>query len=308
LPFASDAFLWYNPDVLTVCSYAKVNLCLKIVGRRPDGYHDLCSIFQTVSLGDRLTFRARNDERINVVCDDPSIPSDGRNLAVRAAELLRRSIRGLGRASGRPLGADIGIQKRIPAGAGLGGGSSNAAATLTALLKLWRVNKFAKKTLCEIAAEVGSDVPYFLTGGTCLVTGRGERIKRLPPVPKLNLLIIFPGIHVSTAWAYSKLSLALTKRLKYSKIMERLFQGRPGPGRISGIMENDLETAVIGRHPAIARAKSDLTAAGALNSLMSGSGSSVFGVFPDRASARKAWQLLSRRWPESHLAESVAGT
>ena len=294
--------------MVTAYSRAKINLCLEVLGLRKDGYHDICSVFQSVSLRDRLVFRPRSDDRILLSCDRKGIPLGRKNLVVRAAELLRSRIVDSGLGSGRPLGASISLRKKIPAGAGLGGGSSNAAATLRALLKLWKIKGFRDADLTDLAAEIGSDVPFFLTGGTCLITGRGERIKRLQALPKLHLVIIFPGGPVSTAWAYSRINSALTKRPKYSKIWLGLVQGRPDAVAVSRSLHNDLERAVLPEHPAISRAKDGLAGAGALNSLMSGSGSAVFGIFPDRASARKAWRLLSRRWPETHLAESVAGT
>lgn len=293
--------------MLTAYSHAKVNLCLEVLGRRPDGFHDIGSIFQTVSLRDRLTFLPRSDGMIVLSCDRKGIPVGKGNLVYRAAQLLRSRLLDSGFMAERPMGATIRIQKRIPAGAGLGGGSSNAATALITLPKLWGVKNLPGVKLKGLAAAIGSDVPFFLTGGTCLVTGRGERVRRLRPLPKLHLVIIFPGRPVSTAWAYSRINSALTKRPKYSKIWVGLVQGRPDARAVSRSMSNDLERPVIPRHPAIGRAKIDLMKAGALNSLMSGSGSSVFGVFPDRASARRAWRQLSRRWPETHLAESVAG-
>lgn len=294
--------------MLTAYSHAKINLRLEVLGRRPDGYHDICSVFQTVSLRDRLTFTARRDGRIVLLCDDPSIPSDGRNLVVKAAEILKEAVSRTSKTDKRNLGSLIRLYKRIPSGAGLGGGSSNAAVTLRMLSKLWNINVLPRRRLEGLAADIGSDVPYFLTGGTCLVTGRGEKVKRLSSLPRFHLVLVFPGIHVSTAWAYARLRMKLTKGPECSKIMERGFRKARSPAELSGLLANDMESAVIPSHPIIERAKSDLASAGALNSLMSGSGSAVFGIFGDRASARKAWRSLSRRWPGCHLAESVAST
>jgi len=294
--------------MISAFSYAKVNLGLRIMGKRRDGYHEICSVFQTISLRDRLTFSERSDELLVLSCDDPSIPADARNLAVRAAELLRTEVYQSSPRPTRTLGATIRLYKKIPSGAGLGGGSSNAAVTLTALRKLWDLRRLPLSKLRSLAARIGSDVPFFLTGGTCLVTGRGENVSAMRPLPKFHLVVIFPGIHISTAWAYSRISLPLTNGPKYSKIMMREFGRASGPAGTAPLLVNDMEAAVIPRHPAIGRAKRDLMKAGALNSLMSGSGSAVFGIFEDGNSARKAWRLLSPRWPACHQAESVART
>jgi 4-diphosphocytidyl-2-C-methyl-D-erythritol kinase len=265
-------------------------------------------VFQTISLRDRLSFYNRHDGRLLLYCDDPNIPVDGRNLVLRAAELIRQKAAEKDPKLALKLGATIRLKKKIPSGAGLGGGSSNAAVALIMLPKLWNIKSLPHKIIFELAAKIGSDVPYFLAGGTCLVAGRGEKVRRLKPLPKLHLVVIFPGVHVSTAWAYSRISLTLTKRHNYSKITARSFGLASGPGMIARLLHNDLETAVIPRHPAISRAKNDLLYAGAINSLMTGSGSAVFGIFEDWNSARKAWRLLSSRWPGCYLSESVART
>jgi 4-diphosphocytidyl-2-C-methyl-D-erythritol kinase len=291
--------------MVTVNSYAKINLALKVVGRRPDGFHDLCSVFQTVSLCDRLTFSPRKDGRIVLLCNDPSIPSDGSNLVVRAAESLRLWSQENSGKPGPAKGVTIRLFKRIPAGAGLGGGSSNAASALKTLTKLWNIKGLTNLVLGRLAAGIGSDVPFFLSGGTCLVTGRGEHVKRIKSIPRFHVVIVYPGFQVSTAWAYSRLNWALTKRSGYSKIMVRGFGSASGPDRISGLLCNDLEAPVVSRHRRIDEAKRELVEAGALGSLMSGSGSAVFGIFKDVVSARKAWGRLHAGWPGCYLVHSV---
>lgn len=302
----SFALIYDIMFLMIVPSYAKINLALKVLGKRPDGFHDLCSIFQTVSLCDRMTFIPRDDGRIVLTCNEPSIPTDGRNLAVRAAESLRLWSQKNTREPGLNKGVTIRLFKKIPAGAGLGGGSSNAASTLRALLKLWNINGLTGKKLNRLAASIGSDVPFFLTGGTCLVAGRGELVKRIRNLPKFHIVIIFPGFQVSTAWAYSRLNLALTKPSGYSKILVRRFGSAVGPDRISGLLHNDLEPPVIACNHRIFEAKRELMESGALNSLMSGSGSAVFGIFKDMVSARKAWRRLRTGWPGCYLAHSVS--
>lgn len=298
-------YLCYNINMVSAFAFAKINLALKIVGKRSDGFHELCSIFQSISLCDRLTFSHRRDDRIVLLCDDPTIPTDSRNLVVRAAESLRLFAQREKGHPGRPKGVTIRLYKKIPAGAGLGGGSSNAAVALRSLSKLWSVKGLDGKSLELLAAEIGSDVPFFLYGGTCLVTGRGEHVRPMKNLPRFHVVIIFPGFQVATAWAYSQLNWALTKHAGYSKILARSFAGADGPARISRLLVNDLEPTVISCYGRIKEAKDDLVAAGAYNSLMSGSGSAVFGIFKDLVSARKAWGGLRVRWPGCYLAHSL---
>ena len=291
--------------MLTVKSYAKLNLVLEVLGKRADGYHELSSVFQTISLHDLLCFSGRRDGRIVLSCDDPSLPVDETNLVIKAAQLLRARLQARPSPHQRALGATIKLRKRIPVGAGLGGGSSNAAVTLKTLLKLWNVKGFAHNDLSALAAEIGSDVPYFLSGGTCLVTGRGELVKPVRPLPKLHIVLIFPQIAVATAWAYRQLKFALTKQPQYSTILAFRGRARANILGIARLLYNDFEKAVIPHQPPIARARQDLVGSGALGALMSGSGSSVFGLYKDRESAHRAWRQLEPGWPASFLVESI---
>ncbi len=292
--------------MLVALSPAKVNLYLKVIGRRPDGYHDLCSVFQTISLSDRLKFKIRRDGRIILHCRHPGLPPAEDNLVVRAAEELKAHLIQSRHPQAERLGADIWLEKTIPLGSGLGGGSSNASATLRSLIKLWDIKGMEEGRLWDLAASLGSDVPYFLIRGTCLVAGRGEKVWPLTPLPALDMVVVYPDLHISTAWAYSRLSARLTKTSKCSKIsMGRKFSQARGPESLAPLLENDLEAAVVGRYPEIVRLKEELLRYGALGSLMSGSGSSVFGIFPGRASARKAWRCLCLRWPHSFLVQGT---
>jgi len=291
--------------IIQAKSYAKINLGLKILGRRPDGYHDIWSVFQTISLHDIITFEKRSDQKLILRCSDPAVPSGDRNLIVRAAKLLRRRILEKGVEPKSPMGATISLDKMIPMGAGLGGGSSNAAVALRVLSKLWSVKNLDKDDLKALAESLGSDVPFFLQGGTCLVTGRGEQVSKIDPLPKLFLVVIYPGVNISTAWAYSRLSLSLTKRPKYSKIKKDGVMTWRHLGDVKRIMANDFEPLILSHFPEVAKAKSDLKSWGAVKALLSGSGSSVFGLFPDAASARRAWHGLGRLWPQSFLAATI---
>jgi 4-diphosphocytidyl-2-C-methyl-D-erythritol kinase len=255
----------------TLPSFAKINLTLRVLGRRADGYHEIETVFQTVTLHDRLTFAARGDARIELVCDAPAVPCDETNLVHRAAVALRERY-GAGR------GARINLEKKIPAGGGLGGGSSNAAVALVGLARLWEIET-DRSALAEIGATLGADVPFFLTGGTALGTGRGTDIHALPDVPPKQLLIVTPPIEVSTAAAYKSLnSRALTKAVAPANLAVSRAQAEIS-GSPQAALRNDFEPVVYDLHPEIGRARDALKAAGASGALLSGSGASVFGLF-----------------------------
>jgi len=229
--------------VIRVASYAKINWSLRITGRREDGYHDLETIFQTISLHDMLTFREAH--QLSLACDDPTIPTDETNLVIRAA-----------RALGSPPVA-IELRKRIPAGGGLGGGSSNAAATLVALSNMFEVDA----PLPEVALSLGSDVPFFLVGGTAYATGRGEVLTPLPPRAGIPLLLLLPQERVMTAEAF------------------RMLRSFSPPAGVGGALVNDFEEPVFERLPRLRALKERLYAAGAAWAGMSGSGSTIVGAF-----------------------------
>jgi 4-diphosphocytidyl-2-C-methyl-D-erythritol kinase len=287
LPIVSDVRF-------TLPSYAKINLTLRVLGRRTDGYHEIETVFQTVTLHDRLTFAARDDGRIELVCDAPGIPCDETNLVHRAAIALRRRY-GMGR------GARINLEKKIPAGGGLGGGSSNAAVALVGLARLWELET-DRRALAEIGATLGADVPFFLTGGTALGTGRGTDIHALPDAPPQQLLIVTPPIEVSTAAAYKSLNAhTLTKAVAPANLAVSRAQAEISD-LSQAVLRNDFEPVVYGLHPEIARVRDALTAAGASGALLSGSGASVFGLFENaeqrdgaRVSLRveSGWQVFA---------------
>jgi 4-diphosphocytidyl-2-C-methyl-D-erythritol kinase len=249
-------------------SYAKINWTLEVLFKREDGFHELKTIYQTVSLHDTLNI-IRTDGPIEIICDDARIPCDETNLAFKAAVALRE-------ASGVLKGAQIEIQKRIPLAAGLGGGSSNAAVTLLALRKLWRV-EVKEKELVAIAASLGSDVPLFLVGGTTLGVGRGEQVHAIEPLNCDHLLLVNPGLEVSTRDAYQGLS-RLTSPESASNIPLTLLAAK-GISGLPLVARNDLEEVVIAAHPEIAEVKRRLLSLGASHAQMSGSGATVFGVF-----------------------------
>ena len=271
----------------TLPSFAKINLTLRVLGRRADGYHELQTVFQTISLQDELTFSARDDSRFELVCDAPAaIPCDEMNLVHRAAVAL-------GERYGVSRGARVELRKKIPAGGGLGGGSSNAAVALVGLARLWEIET-ELGTLAEIGATLGADVPFFLTGGTALGTGRGTDIHPLQDLPQKYLLLITPGVNVSTAEAYKSLNApALTKPLSPANLTVSRVQAEIS-GSLHAVLENDFERVVYRLYPEILRARSSLVAAGAGGALLSGSGASVFALFDSpelRERARASLQV-----------------
>lgn len=266
---------------IRVKSYAKINLALDVLYKREDGFHELRTIYQTVSLHDQLTI-SKTEGAIEIVCDDARVPSDTTNLVYQAAEKLRQ-------AAGVNFGAHIEIDKRIPVAAGMGGGSSNAAATLMGLEKLWQVT-IDEHERFDIAASLGSDVPLFLLGGTLLGVGRGEEVYPVEEVKCANLLLVNPGVAVSTAGAYSSLR-RLTREASPRKIPFAFFAAK-GIRELPLVARNDFEEVVLVTHPEIAAVKEKLYRLGAKLALMSGSGATVFAVFDNLETSEQAQQEM----------------
>lgn len=268
----------------TLPSFAKINLTLRVLGRRADGYHELNTVFQTISLHDELTFRTRDDARLELICDAPDVPCDETNLIHRAAVALRERY-------GVSRGASIELRKKIPAGGGLGGGSSNAAVALIGLARLWKIET-ERHTLAEIGARLGADVPFFLVGGTALGTGRGTDVHPLKDLSPQHLLLITPDSKVSTAEAYKLLNApALTKPLSPVNLTVSRVQAEISSS-LYALLENDFERVVYRLYPEIGRARSSLVAAGAKGTLLSGSGASVLGLFDSLAERERAQGTL----------------
>jgi 4-diphosphocytidyl-2-C-methyl-D-erythritol kinase len=267
---------------MRVRAFAKINLSLRVLATRRDGYHELRTIFQSIALHDTLTIRGRRGELV-LTCDDPACPTGEANLVVGAAARLWRAA---GR-HGAPRGVAIHLQKRIPMQAGLGGGSSDAAAALRALAQRWRVGATKVRA---VAAAVGADVPYFLEGGAVLGLDRGDRLFRLAEPPPRWVVLVLPDFGVSTKDAFGW--------------FDRDRDGGEAQGVRGGVrgiqraairdqeMVNDLQAPVAARHPEIARVVSRLRRAGASHAAMSGSGSAVFGLFSARETAVEAANRL----------------
>jgi 4-diphosphocytidyl-2-C-methyl-D-erythritol kinase len=259
---------------------AKINLFLDVLGRRPDGYHDIATLFQTVSLCDTVVV-ALAGEAIAVESDDPALPADGENLAGRAARaLLDEAGRGAAR-----TGVRVRIAKRIPVGAGLGGGSADAAGVLVALERLLALGWPAER-LEAVAAGVGSDVPFLVRGGTALGAGRGERLTRLPAIDPIPILLAKPQVAVPTRWAYDNLRGSLT----HSNRVPTIAGARGGLtlDALVPLVWNAFEPLITQSHPSVRAVRDTMMAAGARAAGLSGTGPTVFGLFPDEAKLRSA--------------------
>ncbi|MCB2205511.1 4-(cytidine 5'-diphospho)-2-C-methyl-D-erythritol kinase [bacterium] len=252
---------------MTVRSYAKINLGLYVLGKRDDGFHDLATVFHRVNLYDTLSFEA-TDSGVTLDCNRDDIPRDSGNLCVRAAEMLLRDE--------RHTGVHMYLEKHIPAGAGLGGGSSNAAAVLRVLPELLGLSVPDEERM-EIAAMLGSDVPFFLQDDSAEARGRGEILTPFSWQCPFYILLVYPGIHVSTAWAYG--SLRVREPRPEPALREKIMQILHNSDALATVLHNDFEEVVMQQHPEIRHVRDRMMEMGSVGSLMSGSGSSVFGLF-----------------------------
>ncbi len=254
----------------------KLNLYLRIVRRREDGFHELETVFQSVSGGDTLA--AGPSPALSLACSDPELPTDDSNLVLRAARLLRERYP----ESAGP-GAALSLDKRTPMGAGMGGGSVDGAGALVLLSRLWGLSPTGAE-LMEMAAELGSDVPFFLLGGTALARGRGEVLEPLPTAP-LSLVLVRPPVAVSTPWAYRRWRPDACGGPTVEEFVAALTAG--DPAGVAAALRNDLEPGVAEGVPEIAAAREWLLSRGVLGARMTGSGSVVFGVARDEDHARE---------------------
>lgn len=303
-----------EPPALVLPAFAKINLDLRVLGTRPDGYHDLRTVFQSVALHDTITF-VRHPGPLKLECDDPRVPTDARNLVFKAAALFWQTL--LPIRGAKPTGLLIKIAKRIPPASGLGGASANAAATLLGLSRVWNLPPDLP-TLSRVAACLGADVPFFLAGGTALGLGRGDDIYPLVDLPRTFVVILRPPFGVLTAEAYRWFDEEPRKATAASRLRRPTDVGWPA---WAADMRNELEPVVAAHHPTITRIKGALLDAGALMAAMSGSGSAVFGLFerPDaarrtaKALARPGWivawtSTLTRRQYQAKVRRALAGT
>jgi 4-diphosphocytidyl-2-C-methyl-D-erythritol kinase len=289
---------------------AKINLYLEIVGSRPDGFHELIMVMQSVSLCDRVTVRSIGIDEIRVRCDHPLVPADETNLAYKAAALVVEQFPGVMAKLG---GVEITVEKQIPVGAGLAGGSSNAAAVLVGLDLLWNLG-LTQSELQALGARLGSDVPFCVSGGTAIATGRGEQLDPLPGIDDLHLVLAkYESEFVSTPWAYQ------TYRAEYEDTyltdtqswQERQSQVRSGEivqavshrngQELGQHLYNGFEQVVLPAHPKTAALKATMDALGGLGTLMSGSGPSVFTLAESEAEATSLATRLRSAQPDPDL-------
>lgn len=287
-----------NPELanrISLRAYAKVNPILDIIRKREDGYHEIDMVLAQIDLHDTVTVTKRSDRQINCRCSRPGIPTDERNIAVRAALLLQTAY--------KTAGVDIEIEKRIPDSGGLAGGSTDAAAVLQAMNRLFALN-LTEETLCDWAVQLGADVPFCVVGGCCRARGIGEQLERLPVPREGCLVLIKPDFGVSTAEAYRAMRPTQMEHPSVSAMVEALHGG--AAETIAARMANVMEDYALREHPVLAELKRELIEAGALGSVMSGSGATVFGLFRDRQTAetaaaqlraiRPAYEVLVSGW------------
>ncbi|MCX7918825.1 MAG: 4-(cytidine 5'-diphospho)-2-C-methyl-D-erythritol kinase [bacterium] len=265
-------------------AYAKVNLFLEIVARRDDGYHDLVTILQTINLYDtiRLTIQPK---KINLTCNIPELPIDSCNLAYRAASLLQEK-------TGVKQGISIHLEKNIPIGAGLGGGSSDAAAVLIGCNKLWNCN-LSYDELTEIGCQLGMDVPFFLRGGTALALGKGERIVRQLPTPELVFVVVYPNFPISTATVYKHFNIAsIINKKDPTEIISAIETNNCS--KIACLLFNRLEITTFNLYPKLVEVKQKLVRLGCVNVLMTGSGSAIFGIASEKSQGERIVQKIDK--------------
>ncbi len=282
-------------DELNVKAFAKINLSLDVLGTLPNGYHEVKMVMQTVSLYDSVELKKR-DEGITLGCSLKFLPTNSDNLAYRAAQSFfdETGIKG---------GCDIYLKKHIPVGAGLAGGSSNAAAVLTGLNKLYNA-RLSQDKLCEMGAGLGADVPYCIIGGTRLAEGIGEKLSPLPPLPECYIVLVKPAFSISTKWVYENIDSCpdivhpptdnLIKALHNEDIHS-----------ICNNMGNVLEDVSIAHYPILTSVKEDLISLGAIGSQMSGSGPTVFGIFDDAEKAENAKAILWKKYKTAYVCRPV---
>ncbi|MGH7845905.1 MAG: 4-(cytidine 5'-diphospho)-2-C-methyl-D-erythritol kinase [Candidatus Binatia bacterium] len=263
---------------------AKINLNLHIRGKLSDGYHLIDSLMVPINLYDVVEIRKAQGKQavLTVRSDDPDVPNDKRNLVYQAAALVLAQ-------NGIQEPVHIRIRKKIPIGAGLGGGSSDAAATILGLNRLFQL-RMSLREMATLASRIGSDVPFFIYRRAARVGGKGDKVKPLKTVPFLWMVVLYPGFPVATGWAYQSFSVKLTKGARNTSIIGSLRDCRG----LARALSNDLEAVTLPRYPKLGVLKERLLAEGALAALMSGSGSSVFGIFESDVTARRAFHRLQK--------------
>jgi 4-diphosphocytidyl-2-C-methyl-D-erythritol kinase len=257
-------------DRIILHAYAKINIGLNIISKREDGYHNIETVFQQIDLFDQIIVKRIPELSVNIRCSDRRIPTNHNNLCYKAVKLIQEL-------TGIKEGVEIEIHKRIPIGAGLGGGSSDAAATLEGLRQLWQV-QITSEELRGLALRLGADVPFFLRGGTVLASGIGEKLRSLVLPFNYYCLLIYPNIEISSTWVYKNFNFVLTKTKKSIKLSQ-IFSQQIYQRNLRSVISNDLEEVVFQKHPILNQIKQLLYRYGAFFAGMSGSGSTIYGLF-----------------------------
>ncbi len=287
-----------RPSSITVHAPAKINLILRILDRRSDGYHNLWSVMQTVALEDEVQIRVTSRGGIRLTCDTEALSGDSNNLVHRAASAVLDQ-------APLSVGLDVELRKRIPMGAGLGGGSSDAAATILGLNQLLNLG-WSREQMQAVAEQLGSDVPFFLFAPAAVVSGRGEAVKPVWMEESRWVVLVKPGFGVETKWAYQELAATRAgARPLSSAHMEIDRHSRISWAQLATAAENDFEAPVFARHPVLREIKEALSMQGADLALLSGSGATMFGIFGDESAARRAHAHLAQ---DQRLQVSVVPT
>jgi 4-diphosphocytidyl-2-C-methyl-D-erythritol kinase len=260
---------------------AKINLYLHVLGKREDGFHNIETVYHSITLCDTLTLSRRN-AGLTLSCSDSTIPVGNENIALRAAAKILE---------GSPFGVHTAIEKRIPVGAGLAGGSADAAGTLVGLSKLFGL-KYSMKDLEMMAEGLGADVKFMLTGGCAIGQGRGDQLTPLPSLPNLPVVLVIPPLTIRTDWAYSSLKMGLTSHTSRLSMVSSAL-GKGDVASLCDLLENDFEGLIFDRYPSVGRIKEDLLGCGAIGALMSGSGPVVYGLFSKAGDAAACRDRLS---------------
>ncbi|MBD3164597.1 4-hydroxy-3-methylbut-2-enyl diphosphate reductase [Candidatus Woesearchaeota archaeon] len=265
-------------------SYAKINLTLDILGKRDDGFHDIETVFQQISLFDEIELVRLDSDRIKLECSARELENED-NIAYRAASLLKAKFN-------VEKGVEIKLKKNIPVGAGLSGGSSNAAAVLKGLNVLWGL-KLPKKKLASLGKEIGMDVPFHILGGTCIGKGRGEKVEKLKDLEKHYAVLVYPGIHVSTKEAYSALDYSKTGKSNSSEKFIKDYDLQ--------YLHNDFEFSSSSKYSGLEKIRKELGP----DSLLTGSGSSVFGLFLEEEKAEEIYEKAKQKYPKAYLSSTL---
>ncbi len=282
--------------MIKLYSYGKINLFLNIEGRLTNGYHTLRSVMQSIDMHDEIILKSSDKNEITIVCSDPLIPVNEKNTCYKAAAIIKEIYH-------INSGVIIEINKTIPSEAGLAGGSSNCAAVIRGLNILWNLN-LSEDEMSEIGLKIGADVPFCLTGGTCVAEGIGEKLTKLNDFIWNYILVVKPDFSMSTAFVYNNLSSDYYNLYKSNDILNYISSGDFNKAVLS--VQNTLEKVVEKFHPEINAIKEMMIQNGALSSLMTGSGSAVFGLYPDKESFESAYNKISAIYPQTFKTKTTA--